>query len=93
MRIVNPTIGDPHHATDDVGHGPHDWLDDPICMFTNSKPNATELLDGVRANLSEHLYRTDIGFAAKQNSARPASVELLDWLAQQYRIAVLAIGD
>lgn len=93
MRIVNPTFGYLSHKADPAARQQDDWRTAPICMFTNSKPNATELLNGIREQLSARFQRTDIGFAAKQNAARPADPDTIDWLAQQYRIVVLAVGD
>lgn len=93
MQVINPTFGKPASEHGKAAARPLDWRHDPICMFSNSKPNANELLQGVSSRLRRVLGRKDIAFESKKNSAMPASPELLDWLARQYRLAVLAVGD
>ncbi|MQA88298.1 MAG: hypothetical protein GEV03_27685 [Streptosporangiales bacterium] len=93
MRIVNPTFGHPEHVAETSASRPLDWRYDPMCVFSNSKPNANELLHGVRTRLEEVFGRDDVAYEAKQSAAVPADPDMIDWLAEQYRLAVLAIGD
>jgi thioredoxin reductase (NADPH) len=93
MRVINPTFGQPTSGHDQAASRPPDWRRDPICMFSNSKPNANELLLGISSRLEKMLGRKEIAFESKQNAAMPAGPELLDWLARQYRVVVLAVGD
>lgn len=93
MRVVNPTFGRQELEADHMAVRPLEWRQDPMCLFSNSKPNADELLEGIGVGLAKALERSDIRFEAKQNAAVPAETDMLDWLAQQYRLVVLAIGD
>lgn len=92
MRIVDPTYGTPSEdgtaavAADPAPAG-------TLCLFSNSKPGATDLLHGVAERLGAERGFADIGFASKPNAASGASDDVLDHLAAQYRMAVVAIGD
>lgn len=92
MRIVDPTYGTPAEeegVTLAVGDAPAGTL----CLFSNSKPGATDLLHGVADRLGTERGITGIGFESKPNAAAGAGDELLDHLAARYRMAVVAIGD
>lgn len=91
MRIVDPTHG---VASDpDVGPLAPRATATGLCLFSNSKPGATELLTGIGRLLeAEHAVR-DIGFVAKSNAAAAAQTDTVDHLAARYRAAVVAIGD
>ena len=52
MRIINPSFGHQPVSTERVKAGTVDWLNDPIILFSNSKPNAQELLQGLAAKLA-----------------------------------------
>lgn len=93
MRIVNPTFGHPELTVEERAGRPPSWRDDTICVFSNSKPNADELLNGVRERLQAAFGRGDIAYEAKRNAAVPADPDMIDWLAEQYRLAILAVGD
>lgn len=93
MRIVNPTFGRLESVPEQSSGRRVDWLHDPMCVFSNSKPNADELLTGLSVHLRGALERDEVAFEAKRNASMPADRDMLDWLAQQYRLAVLAIGD
>ena len=54
MRIVNPTFGLSAAAGAKVALKPVNWTTDAIALISNSKPNARELLEGVRDKLSAH---------------------------------------
>ena len=51
MRIVNPTFGLSAAAGEIVALKPINWATDAIALMSNSKPNARELLEGIRAKL------------------------------------------
>ena len=48
MRIVNPSFGLSAAAGAKVALKPVNWKTDAIALVSNSKPNARELLDGIR---------------------------------------------
>jgi thioredoxin reductase (NADPH) len=93
MRIVNPSYG-VNTAEGEVLDGkPLDWLADPIALFSNSKPNAHELMDGLKARLAADRPVDNIEFVSKPSASQPASADLIDEVAQKYRAALLALGD
>ena len=53
MRIVNPTFGLQADGDAESDARPVDWSRDPIILFGNAKPNARELLEGVRDSLAD----------------------------------------
>jgi len=92
VRIVDPTSGttaDEEAAAVAAGPAPAGTL----CLFSNSKPGATDLLQGVADRLVAERGFGDVGFASKPNAAAGAQSDVLDHLAEQYRMAVVAIGD
>lgn len=94
MQIIDPTYG----KTTGPGTGqdvpqPVDWRNDPMCLFSNAKPNADDLLKAIGPRLGQALGRDAPAFESKKNAATPADPDMLDWLAQQYRVVVLAVGD
>jgi nucleotide-binding universal stress UspA family protein len=93
MRIVNPTFGVNPAGAEQAAAGKVDWLQDPILLFGNSKPNARELLEGVKAKLGA-IRRTDnVDFIAKASASQGAPPEMIAEAAKKYRIALLALGD
>lgn len=93
MRIVNPSFGVAPAGTEAVVTGAIDWLKDPIVLFSNSKPNARELLDGIKAKLATLRSVDNVGYAQKNSASQPAPAETLAEVAQNYRIALLALAD
>jgi hypothetical protein len=93
MRIVNPGFGLTPAGGEQVTTRPVDWLNDPIVMFTNSKPNARELLDGLRQKLGEFRPIENIEFMGKTSASQPAPGGLIEEVAQKYRIALIALAD
>jgi hypothetical protein len=92
VRIVDPTHGLPGDS--EVTPVAHEGIPaDALCLLSNSKPGATELLRGIAARLEAEQGFSDIGFASKPQAAHPTAEETLDHLAAQYRMAVVAIGD
>ena len=93
MRIVNPTFGVSAAGGEKVTLKPVNWKTDAIALISNSKPNARELLEGVRAKLGAHRQVDNIKFLAKNSASQPAPKELLQEVAANYKAALLALGD
>jgi hypothetical protein len=92
VRIVDPTYGLPEDV--EVVSVSRDRIpQDALCLFSNSKPGADELLKGIGRRLTAERGIDGIGFAAKPAASVPAASETIDHLAEQYRMAVVAIGD
>ncbi|MGY1723469.1 FAD-dependent oxidoreductase [Blastococcus sp. SYSU DS0533] len=93
LRVVDPTYGVPAAEAEGavaVG-GSADWTE--VALFSNSKPNATELLRGVGGRLQEHWALPELGFASKPNASAAADKDVIDWLAQRYKVVLVAVGD
>ena len=94
MRIVNPSFGvAPAETTTSAPAGPVNWLTDPIVLFGNNKPNAKELLDGVKSKLATLRSPDGIDYIFKDSASQPAPAGMIDAVAQKYKIALLALGD
>lgn len=92
MRIVDPTSGVPPEETatvDTVSESPSGSL----CGLSNSKPGAHDLLEAIGRHLADRHGLGPNGLEAKPSAAVGADPALLDHLAAQYRLAVVAIGD
>jgi thioredoxin reductase (NADPH) len=93
LRIVDPTFGvrpDDADVAVQAG-GAADWTE--VALFSNSKPNATELLRGVGERLQAHWDLSELGFASKPNASEAADKDMIDWLSQNYKMVVVAVGD
>ena len=93
MRIINPSFGVMPAGSEVIATGAVDWLKDPIVLFSNSKPNARELLDGLKGKLAGIRSIDNIGYAQKNSASQAAPPETLAQVAQSYRIALLALAD
>ena len=93
MRIINPSFGHQPVSTETVKAGTVDWLKDPIILFSNSKPNAQELLEGIRAKFGAIRSIENIDFISKDTASRAAPPEMIDKVALKYKAALLALGD
>jgi hypothetical protein len=93
MRIVNPSYGIAPQGEGTATAGPVDWMNDPIILFSNNKPNAKELLEGVRDRLSSLRRVDNVDYIAKGSASQPAPPEMIEDVARKYRIALLALGD
>ena len=93
MRIYNPTFGVSAAAGEKIALKPVNWKTDAIALVSNSKPNARELLWGIRDKLSAHRQVENIKFLAKNSASQPAPKELLHEVATNYKAALLALGD
>ena len=93
MRIINPSFGVMPAGSEVIATGAVDWLKDPIVLFSNSKPNARELLDGLKGKLAGIRSIDNVGYAQKNSASQAAPPETLAEVAQSYRIALLALAD
>jgi hypothetical protein len=93
MRIVNPSFGLSAASAAAVALQPIDWRSDAIALFSNSKPNARELLEGVKARLGALRPTGNIDYVAKNSASQPAPAALIDQVVTKYRAALLAIAD
>lgn len=93
MRIVNPTFGLSATTAEKVALKPVNWKTDAIALVSNSKPNARELLAGIRDKLGAFRGIDNIDFLAKNSASQPAPKDLLQEVAAKYRGALLAIAD
>jgi hypothetical protein len=93
MRIYNPGFGLSATSKESVKLVPVNWMTDAIALVSNSKPNARELLMGVRDKLSAHRQVENIKFLAKNSASQPAPKDLLQEVATNYKAALLALGD
>ena len=93
MRIVNPSFGIAPQNEGTAAAGPVDWANDPMILFSNNKPNAKELLEGVRDKLAAIRRVDNVDYIAKGSASQPAPPEMINEVARKYRIALLALGD
>jgi thioredoxin reductase (NADPH) len=91
MRIVDPTHGLAPGTTAETGAA--STAAGLLCGLSNSKPGATVLLETIGQRLTAEHGLPPMHLAAKQSAAAGADTELLDHLGEQYRLAVVAIGD
>ena len=93
MRIVNPTFGLVADGDAESDARPVDWSRDAIILFGNAKPNARELLEGVRDSLADWREIGSIGYITKDSPAQPAPPEMIEEVARTHRGALLALAD
>jgi hypothetical protein len=93
MRIFNPSFGLSATSAEKVALKPVNWMTDAIALISNSKPNARELLMGVREKLGANRQIDNIEFHAKNSASQPAPKDLIALVAGKYRGALLALGD
>ena len=93
MRIFNPTFGLSATTAEKAALKPINWKTDAIALVSNSKPNARELLMGVRDKLGAHRQVENIKFLAKNSASQPAPKDVIQEIAAKYRGALLAIAD
>ena len=93
MRIVNPSFGIAPQGEGTATAEPVDWANDPIILFSNNKPNAKELLEGVRDKLAALRRVDNVDYIAKGSASQPAPPGMIEDVAKKYRIALLALGD
>ena len=93
MRIFNPSFGLAAAGPAKVTLQPINWATDAIALMSNSKPNARELLEGMKAKLGAFRNVDNIEFHAKNSASQAAPKELIEKVAKNYKGALLALGD
>jgi hypothetical protein len=93
MQIVNPSFGRAAAGGERLAGEPVDWRKDAIALFSNSKPNARELLEGVRESLGRFRPTDNIEYVYKDSASQPAPADVIEHVAGNYRAALLAIAD
>ena len=94
MRIINPSFGlAPASGGETAKTGSVDWRQDRIALFSNSKPNAKELLEGLRDRFGQLRSTAGIDYFHKDTASRPAPDAMIENISQKYRAALLALGD
>lgn len=93
MRIINPTFGVSATVGEKLALKPVNWATDAIALVSNSKPNARELLAGIRDKLGAFRPINNIDFLSKNSASQPAPADVLAKVAANYRGALLAIAD
>lgn len=93
MQIVNPAFGRSASGGESLSNSAVDWSRDAIALFSNSKPNARELLDGIRDHFGAFRSTDNIDFVYKDSASQPAPDDVISHVAENYKAAVLAIAD
>ena len=93
MRIYNPSFGLSATTKEKIELKPVNWMTDAIALVSNSKPNARELLSGIRDKLGAFRTVDNIEFLSKNSASQPAPKDLLQEVAAKYRGTLLAIAD
>ena len=93
MRIVNPSFGLSATTGEKIALKPVNWASDAIALLSNSKPNARELLAGIREKLGATRKIDNIDFLSKNSASQPAPKDVIEEIAAKYRGALLAIAD
>lgn len=63
------------------------------CLFSNSKPNAFELLSGVSERLTARTPQPAGQIFSKSTASLPAPDQLIEEIASHFETAILAIAD
>jgi hypothetical protein len=93
MRFVNPSFGLSATTGEKIALKPVNWATDAIALVSNSKPNARELLAGIREKLGATRMIDNIDFLSKNSASQPAPKDVIEEVAAKYRGALLAIAD
>jgi hypothetical protein len=93
MLIFNPSFGRGSDGGEQRAIDSVDWNTVPIALITNAKPNARELLEGVRAQLATFRNVDNVTFESKDSASQPAPDDLYAHVAANYGAALLAIAD
>jgi hypothetical protein len=93
MEIYDPTYAEPiARASSATRDRRGDFVTDAVAFFSNSKPNAPELLMGMREKLGAEYGRSDFAYLSKDTASLAAPESVLTRVAE-YDIAILALGD
>ena len=82
MRFINPSFGVSATSKEKIALKP-----------VNSKPNARELLSGIRDKLGAFRPIDNIEFLSKNSASQPAPADVIEKVAANFRGALLAIAD
>ena len=93
MRIVNPNFGIARDEGPIAALAPVNWLTDPIVFFSNSKPNAKELMNGLKAKFATIRDVSNIDFTWKPSAGMAATSEMIENVVSKYKIAILGSAD
>ena len=93
MQIANPTFGRAAGEGETLAGGPFDWRSDAIALFSNSKPNAKELLEGIRGKLGALRDVGNIQHVYKESVAHPAPDAVIDRVVTNFRAAIIGTAD
>jgi hypothetical protein len=93
MRIINPSFGISATVGEKLALKSVNWATDAIALVSNSKPNARELLAGIREKLGASRKIDNIDFLSKNSASQPAPADILEKVAANDRGALLAIAD
>lgn len=95
MRIINPAFGPQHEPgqTTSAANTAIDWTQDAIAVVSNAKPNARELLEGLKDALRAFRPVDNVDYHYKDSAAQPAPDALIEHIAGRYKIAILALAD
>ena len=93
MRFINPSFGVSATSKEKIALKPVNWATDAIALVSNSKPNARELLSGIRDKLGAFRPIDNIEFLSKNSASQPAPADVIEKVAANFRGALLAIAD
>ncbi|MBT6273276.1 MAG: hypothetical protein HOI95_03995 [Chromatiales bacterium] len=93
MFIANPTFAYAASEGETLVGAPFDWRTDPIALFSNSKPNARELLEGIRGRLSSLRDVANIEHVRKDSVAHPAPGPVIEHVVESFRAAIIGTAD
>jgi hypothetical protein len=89
MWIIDPTQSRPDLRQPGRGPKQGKHLSGRVCLLSNSKPNASALLEAIAVQLG----LVDTTLLAKPVSSMPAPHELLEEVAATFEGALVAIAD
>jgi thioredoxin reductase (NADPH) len=93
MQIANPTFGAAAYEGEALVGAPFDWKTDAIALFSNSKPNAHELLEGIRGKLGQLREVENVQHVQKDSVAHPAPETVISNVVENFRAAVIGTAD
>lgn len=88
MQIIDPTQGRP--SAFQLPAEAASRLSGRVCLLSNAKPNAAELLTGI-ANSIESLRNAPL--FVKLHASLPASRECFEQIERDYESVLVALGD
>ena len=83
MRIINPTFGLTAAAGPTIALKSINWATDAIALMSNSKPNARELLEGMKAKLGAFRNVDNIVYHSKNSASQAAPKDQIQMVAKR----------